>query len=89
MAKQNEGQARGITEQTKDQARQYLRVFSSPEGQGVLAHLKAVFSDRMMIAKNEHETIVRAAQHDVIVQIESMIAIGAESPLSDKGGDLQ
>ena len=76
MAGQRKPQRVELAAETKDMAHTFDRVFSSPDGVKVLNHLRMIFRD-VMIARGDstHEIIARAAQHDVILQIESMMTI--------------
>ena len=53
----------------------FHNVFSSPEGQEVFNILKTEFAPAALCADSPHETIVRAAQRDVIEYIEIMIKL--------------
>ena len=53
----------------------FHNVFSSPEGQEILDALRAEFCPAALCTDSPHETIVRAAQRDVIEYIEIMIKL--------------
>jgi hypothetical protein len=53
----------------------FHNVFSSPEGALVLERLKAEFDPSDIVAENAHQTVVKAAQRDVIRYIENMIKL--------------
>jgi len=59
----------------KKKAIPFHNVFSSPEGQEVLDMLRAEFSPAALCDNSPHQTIVHAAQRDVIEYIEIMIKL--------------
>lgn len=80
MAQAKKGQIK-INEDTKRMAHKFDRVFASPDGVDVLNHLRIIFKDQMICRSDNTTEIIKAgAQHDVIIQIESMIDIA----MSDK-----
>lgn len=54
-------------------AQQYRQTFGSPAGEDVLHDLEMAFSHRALTGKDPHMTTVRAAQHDVVMYIQSMM----------------
>ena len=56
----------------------YKRVFNGEDGKVVLRDLKAEFRRLSVVAETSHETIIRAAQYDVLDYIEKMINIKGE-----------
>jgi len=57
----------------------FSNVFGTPEGQEVLAALKAEFAPTILCTDSPHMTVVRAAQRDVIEYIESLIKLREEN----------
>lgn len=53
----------------------FNHVFSSPEGVKVLAKLKEEFDPVTICNTSPHETLIRAAQRDVIRYIETMVKL--------------
>ena len=56
----------------------FKRVFQGEDGKKVLQDLKAEFRKLSVVAETPHETIVRAAQYDVLDYIDKMINIKGE-----------
>jgi hypothetical protein len=53
----------------------FYNVFNTMEGQEVLAQLAAEFAPTIIVHDSPHQTIVKAAQRDVIEYIKSMIRL--------------
>jgi len=53
----------------------YKTVFATEEGKKVLLDLKQEFRKLSVAASTPHETVIRAAQYDVLDYIEKMINI--------------
>lgn len=53
----------------------YKKVFTSEDGKHVLKDLKREFKNISVTAPTPHETVVRAAQYDMLDYIEKMITI--------------
>jgi len=51
----------------------FSHIFTTPDGKEVLEKLKEEFDPVAICATNSHETVVRAAQRDVIKYIETMV----------------
>ena len=56
----------------------FSNIFGTPEGQEVLAALRAEFAPTILCSDSSHLTIVKAAQRDVIEYIESLIKLREE-----------
>ena len=67
-----------LRKQLQKRAIPFHNIFSSPEGQEVLDALKAEFSPAALCHESPHQTIVRAAQRDVIEYIDIMIKLREE-----------
>ncbi len=57
----------------------FHNVFGSPEGAEVLEIIKQEFDPDILCGIDEHETVVRAAQRDVVRYIEKMIKLREEN----------
>lgn len=55
----------------------YKKVFASEDGKEVLKDLRHEFKSISVTAPTPHETVIRAAQYDVLDYIEKMITIKA------------
>ena len=74
-----------IKDDTKKMAHTFARVFKSPDGKIVLDHLRLIFKDQMLARGSEFETVVKASQADVVLQIESMIRLAEnEKSITDE-----
>ena len=70
-----------ITEARKELVRRSLcfsRTFSTPDGIEVLEKLKQEFDPAVLCSEDQHKTVVRSAQRDVIRYIEMMINLREE-----------
>ena len=54
----------------------FSQLFSSPVGKEVLTEIKLQFDGLFLVGKSEHETVVKAAQRDVVHWIEEIIERG-------------
>jgi hypothetical protein len=79
-----------IPDQTKKTAHEFDACFSRHPA--VLAHLQLVFKNQHLTRQlDTNQIIVRAAQHDVIIQIESLISLAEmdKKSMSKEPGDVQ
>ncbi len=53
----------------------FRNTFSTPEGMKTLKNLKQEFSPVAIVSSTSHETVVNAAQRDVVEYIETMIKL--------------
>ena len=56
----------------------YKRLFNSVDGETVIKDLKAEFNKPSVVADSPHETVIRAAQYDVLDYIEKQINFKGE-----------
>ena len=83
MVKDPRGIHRETSEQLQEAVRQerskaecFTRLFATSDGELVLTALKQVFDSATLCTAEPHNTVVNAAQRDVIKYIESKIQLG-------------
>ncbi len=65
-----------IKQRAQSKATNFSELFRSPIGKEVLEDLKEQFEPESLCVENQHETIIRAAQRDVVRWIEEVIERG-------------
>ena len=67
-----------LRRQLAKKALPFHSVFTAPEGVEVLKIIKAEFDPEVICSESVHETVIRAAQRDVVRYIENMIKLREE-----------
>ena len=65
-----------VRQRAQAKASNFSELFRSPIGQEVLKELKEEFDVQVLCAADAHETIIRAAQRDVVRWIDEVIERG-------------
>ena len=74
--KKKDARVEEIRKKAQGKASAFSELFSSPIGKEVLQEIKEQFDAQTLCVEDAHETIIRAAQRDVVRWIEEVIERG-------------
>lgn len=74
----NKNKLQQVVKEVVKRSAPFKRLFNSEDGKKVLQALKAEFKTINIVADNPHQTVINAAQRDVLDYIDIMINIKGE-----------